>query len=106
MSDLYEKLSKIASDEPSGWMEDAKYRRENRAWLKKSGLIALKVLNALKAQGLTQKELAERMQVSPQQVNKILSGQANLTLETITHLEAALGITILEGLTDHNKSVA
>jgi ribosome-binding protein aMBF1 (putative translation factor) len=106
MSNLGEKLSKLASDQPSGWMEKAKYRRENRAWLKKAAVIALKVLSALKAQGITQKELAERMNVSPQQISKIVSGQENLTLETIVRLEAALGITILEGLTDQSKSVA
>jgi ribosome-binding protein aMBF1 (putative translation factor) len=106
MSNLKEKLSKLASDEPGGWLEDAKYRRENRAWSKKATIIALKVLNALKAQGLTQKDLAERMQVSPQQISKIVKGHENLTLETITNLESALGITILEGLSDHSKSVA
>ena len=97
MSSLGEKLSKLASDQPSGWMEDAKYRRENRPWLRKAGVISLKVLNALKAQGLTKKDLAERMQVSPQQISKIVSGHENLTLDTIVRLEAALGITILEG---------
>jgi hypothetical protein len=61
MSKLNEKLSKLATDQPSDWKAKAKYRRDNRLWLKKSAAIAIKVLDALDAQGLTQKDLAERM---------------------------------------------
>ena len=104
MSKLNEKLTKLTSDQPSSWKADAKYRRNNREWLKKSAAIAVKVLDALKAQGLTQKDLAERMHISPQHINKITKGQENLTLETITNLEIALGIRIIDGNPDHNKS--
>lgn len=95
MNNLKEKLSHLASDQPSDWKAKAKYRRENREWLKKSAAIAVVVLDALKAQHLSQKELAERMNVSPQQINKIVKGQENLTLETISNLEIALGIQII-----------
>lgn len=64
------------------------------------------VLEALKAQMLTQRDLAEKMNVSPQQINKIVKGQENLTLETITNLELALGIHIIAGVTDDSKSAA
>lgn len=106
MSKLTEKLAQIATEEAPGFLEKLKFRVENRAWLRKSMAIALKALTAMKAQGITQKELAERMKVSPQQVNKILQGHENLTLETITKLETALGITILEGLSGNNKPAA
>lgn len=106
MSNLKEKLSKVASDQPSRWKAKAKYRRDNREWLKKSAAIAVKVLDALKAQELTQKDLAERMNVSPQHINKIVKGQENLTLETITNLELALGIKIIDAGSDHTKSAA
>lgn len=96
MSNLKEKLAKIATGNPSDWKAKAKYRRENREWLKKSAAIAIRILDALKAQGLSQKDLAERMNVSPQQVNKIVQGQENLTLETISVLETALGIKIFD----------
>lgn len=95
MNNLKEKLSNLASDQPSDWKAKAKYRRENREWLKKSAAIAVQVLDALKAQSLSQKELAERMKVSPQQISKIIKGQENLTLETISNLESALGIEII-----------
>lgn len=96
MSNIKEKLSKIADDQSSDWKVKAKYRRENREWLNKSAAIAVRVLTALKTQGLSQKDLAKRMDVSPQQVNKIVKGQENLTLETILALETALGIKIID----------
>lgn len=95
MSNLREKLSSLVSDQPSDWKAKAKYRRDNREWLKNSAAIAVRVLDALKTQGLSQKELAERMSISPQQINKIVKGQENLTLETISNLEIALGIQII-----------
>jgi transcriptional regulator with XRE-family HTH domain len=45
---------------------------------------------------MSQKELAERIGVSPQQVSKIVKGNENLTLETISKLEAALGVPLIE----------
>jgi len=96
MNNLKEKLSAIASDQSSDWKTKAKYRRDNREWLKRSVVIAVKVLDALKMQGLSQKDLAERMDVSPQQINKIVKGQENLTLETISNLEIVLGIKIID----------
>ncbi len=95
MNNLKEKLAKITADQPSQWREKAKYRRENREWLNKSAAIAVKVLDALRTQNLSQKDLAERMNISPQQINKIVKGQENLTLETISILEAALSIKLI-----------
>ncbi len=106
MSNLKEKLSKIASAQPSDWKAKAKYRRENREWLKKSAAIAVKVLDALKEQHLSQKDLAKRMNVSPQQINKIVKGQENLTLETISNLEIALDIKIIDENASHRKKRA
>lgn len=105
MTKINKKLSELASTEPSNWKAKAQYRRDNREWLKRSATIAIKVLDALKAQKLTQKDLGERLDVSPQYINKIVKGEENLTLETITNLELALGIQII--LTDsENKESA
>jgi ribosome-binding protein aMBF1 (putative translation factor) len=105
MNNLKEKLSNLASDRPSDWKAKTKYRRENREWLRKSAAIAVQVLDALKAQDLSQKDLAERMNVSPQQVNKIVKGQENLTLETISNLEIALGIQIIDEKANHSRTL-
>lgn len=80
---------------PSPWLEKARWRAENREWLRTAADIALRCLRVMRAQGITQKELAERMDVSPQQVSKILKGKENLTLETIEKLEKALGISLI-----------
>jgi len=99
MSNSLERIKKAASKETSKWMDDAKWRKANRNWLKKSSQIAVKVLREIRAQkainGMTQKKLAEEMGVSPQYINKVLKGKENLTLETISKLEAILGITLI-----------
>ena len=105
MNNLKEKLSGLASDKPSEWKAKAQYRRENREWLKKSAAIAVRVLDALKAQNLSQKDLAERMNISPQQINKIVKGSENLTLETISNLEVALGIQIIDDKADNSRKI-
>jgi ribosome-binding protein aMBF1 (putative translation factor) len=106
MNNLKEKLSTLVSDRPSDWKAKAKYRRDNREWLKKSAAIAVRVLDALKAQNLSQKELAERMNISPQQISKIVKGQENLTLETISNLEIALGIQIMGEKANYNSTLS
>lgn len=95
MNNFKEKLFKLASDQPSEWKAKAQYRRQNREWLKKSALIAVSILDTLKTKNLSQKDLAARMNVSPQQISKIVKGQENLILETISYLETALGIEII-----------
>ncbi|PUZ26978.1 Helix-turn-helix [Chitinophaga costaii] len=105
MNNINKKLADISAGEVSNWPEQVRARRENRAWLKKSAIIALKVLEALKAQGLTQKDLAGRLGVSPQQVSKIVKGHENLTLETITRLEQELGIQLLVGPVAEEKEI-
>lgn len=93
---VYEKMVALASNEVSGWLEDAKWRIENEGWLKHSQYIALTILRTLRAKKISQKELAEMVGVSPQQISKIVKGRENLTLETIAKLEAALGEILIE----------
>ena len=80
----------------TNWKEKAQWRRENRCWLKYSGFIAMTVMNRLEEQGLSQKDLAERMDCSPQYVSKLLRGSENLTLDTISKLEECLDIDLIQ----------
>src|SRR5699024_1204222 len=96
MADIRKKIEDIAVDGKSDWLEKARYRRANRGWLRKSQEVAIKVLRTLDEKGMQQKELAEAMDVSPQQVSKIVKGKQNLTLQTITKLEQVLGISLFE----------
>lgn len=96
MTDIRKKIEEIAVDDDNGWLKKARYRRENRGWLRKSQEIAIRVLGVLDEKGMQQKELAEAMDVSPQQVSKIVKGKQNLTLQTISKLEQVLGISLFE----------
>lgn len=84
-----EKLKQVTKGN-SGWLEDARFRQENKAWIKHSQKIAIKVLRAIREKGMKQKELALKMGVSPQQINKIIKGKENITFKTISKLENAL----------------
>ena len=83
------------SETPSKWREEAEWRRDNWSWLQHSQKIAVRVLLQMKREGLTQKMLAERMNCTQQYVSKILKGKENLSLDTLTRLENALGIDII-----------
>jgi transcriptional regulator with XRE-family HTH domain len=45
--------------------------------------------------GFNQKDLADRMNKKPSEINKWLKGNHNLTLKTIARLEAELGDSII-----------
>ncbi len=89
-----DKINKLTSGS-SNWIEEAKERQNNKAWLKHSRRIAIKILTTLREKGIKQTELAELLNVKPQQVNKIVKGRENLTLETISKLELALDINLM-----------
>ena len=94
------KLNEIASNETSEWTEEAKQRIAKRDWIEKSAKIAVRILQEIKTKKtpkiMSQRLLALQMGVSPQYVNKILKGQENLSLETISKIEKALGISLIE----------
>ena len=94
MSYNTEKLQQIAVDPSKEVVEQNQFMRENKDWLRKSAKIALCVKRALRVKGITQRELASRMGVSPQYVGRILKGQENLTLAVIAKIEKALQLTI------------
>ena len=83
------------SETPSTWREEAEWRRDNWSWLRHSQKIAVKVLLQMKQEGLTQKALAERMNCTQQYVSKILKGKENMSLDTLSKLENALGISLI-----------
>jgi transcriptional regulator with XRE-family HTH domain len=85
----------IVSGEDTKTIEQATWRIKNRAMLRESQKIALKVLGKLDELGWTQRDLAEKMEVSPQQVSKIVSGKENLTIDTQVKLQNVLDIPIL-----------
>lgn len=97
-----DKLNALASKD-SKWLKEAKERQENRGWLKHSQKVAIKVLRTIRELGITQKQLAEKMGMSPQMVNKIVKGKENLTLQTIAKLEEALGVSLI--FTENSRAI-
>jgi ribosome-binding protein aMBF1 (putative translation factor) len=86
-------LKAIAKDDKA--LEKIKDRINNRIWLKYSQKVALIVLNEIELKDISQKELALKMEVSPQYINKLVKGKEKLNIETISKLESALNINIL-----------
>ena len=54
--------------------------------------------------GISKRELAERMSVSPAQITKIIKGNQNMTLKTIAKLECALDMDITYGFRNPKPS--
>ena len=68
---------------------------EEIPWVRNSRLIAQIAGTLAKKKGLTQAALADKIGVSQQYVSKILKGQENLSLDTITGLGDALGVNFI-----------
>ena len=70
-------------------------KRQTTAW--KCSILVYWMDNVMKMAdaGLTQTELAKRLECTQQHVSSILKGNSNLTLETIYKMEKALDISIL-----------
>lgn len=94
MKSNIEILNKLVSGD-SDWNEQAQTRQNNAYWLKHSQQIAIKILKTLRERNMKQTEFAALLNVSPQQVNKIVKGKENLTLETISRIEEVLKISII-----------
>jgi len=88
-------LKKLTEAKPSSWLTDAKKNAIKTEAAIKSIQLAIHIANSIEAQGISQKSLAEKLGVSPQYISRLLKGKQNLSLETITSLEFALGITLI-----------
>jgi len=96
MSKNSEKLLTLSKGAKSKWLENATERKKSEKWSARSIRIALNVLEVLRQKNMSKKELAERMQVSAQYISKIVKGRENLTLETISNIESALGVEMID----------
>jgi transcriptional regulator with XRE-family HTH domain len=90
-----EQFKSLVSNEKSNTVVRNKERIKNRARLRESQQIALKVLTKLDEIGWSQRKFAQKMGVSPQQITKIVRGSENLTLETQIKIQEILDIPIL-----------
>ena len=80
----------------SKYLQNAKFRIENKKWLSYSSNIALRVLAAIEENDhITNESLAQMIGVSPEYMNQVLKGQVNLSLETIAKLSEALNVELI-----------
>jgi len=96
MSKALDYLEAHQSPTPSRWREHAQWRRDNEHWLIYSREITFRVLRAMDENAVTQNELAKRMGCTQQYVSNLLKGNSNMTLETISRLESALGLDLIK----------
>lgn len=99
-----DKILDIVSNEVVDTLDKNSERIRNREMLRESQSIAIKVITKLDELRWSQKDLAKKMDVSPQQISKIVSGKENLTIETQIKLQNILNIPILASYYE-NKSV-
>ena len=83
--------------ETSSWIVKSKYEIEHEEELLECRLIVLKIVRFMKDNHLSQKDLAEKLDVSPQYINKFLHGQAlDMKVSTILRYGRILGIKLIE----------
>ncbi len=92
-------LEAHSSKEPSTFINDAKWRKENEAWLKWSRDIAMTIIDYMQHNDLSRADIANKLGVSPQYVSRILSGNINFSFKSIAEIERKLGISCMEAIT-------
>ena len=55
--------------------------------------ISYQIVEEMRAQGINQKELSQKMGVSPARLSMMLNTQPNMTLKSLAQFELALGIS-------------
>ena len=94
-NEIISKLKKHQPSTPSRWRENAEWRIANKSWLRYSQQIAMMMLDRMEELHMSQKQLSELMGCSQQYVSKVLKGQENLSLETLSKIERCLNLQII-----------
>lgn len=88
-----EKLNALSAGETGLWNA---LEEKQADWVAHAENIALRILEWLSSNKMSQKELAEKMGVTPQYISRVVNAKENLTLEAISKIEKALSTKILE----------
>ena len=84
------------SGEHSTFVDDSRWRQENASWLRRSRRVAYAIMDYMQECHLSRNDVAEKLEVSPQYVSKILSGKVNFSFKTISEIEERLGIEVFQ----------
>ena len=82
-------FNKLLADQ----MKDPEFRKEYEA-LEPEFTIKRAMIDARKANGLTQKELSKRSGIAQGDISKLENGNANPSIRTLQRLAAAMGKTL------------
>jgi ribosome-binding protein aMBF1 (putative translation factor) len=67
-----------------------------KVFVKMNADLIVLINSVIKEKGFNQKMLAEKLDKSPSEIHKWLSGEHNFTLRSIAKLQAELGVNLLE----------
>ena len=94
-SNAIDLLESHKSETPSQLMEDVKWRKENESWLRWSRQLATTLMGYMQEHKMKRADLANKLNVSPQYVSRLLSGTENLSFKSIANIEEKLGISCI-----------
>lgn len=98
-------LNTIVTKTATQWKTRAKQDHSDRRNIKRAQVFALDLMKYMEMHNIKQTDLANKMGVSPQQVNKILRAKANLTFDTLDKIADALAVHITSPKIKTIKSV-
>lgn len=90
-----EKFLNLVNEHDTSLLNEIESRLQKRKSLQRSKAVAVRILYRLDELNMSQKDLAEKLNVAPQQVNKWVKGGENFTFETIEKIENALGFELM-----------
>ncbi len=93
-------LSTHEIKQPSKPVSNVQERDCNCRWLEWSRNVASHLIRYMEDEHINRQQLAERLDVTPQYISKVLSGRVNFSFRTICDLECRLGIELI-GLKSH-----
>lgn len=78
------------------WISKSKYEIDNEEEILACRRIILKIVRYMKDNNMTQRELAEKLNVSPQYINKLIHGQnSDLKISTALRYGRILGLKLI-----------
>ena len=77
---LIKEIAKQPSDKE---IQMAEFRRDNRIWLLYSAMIALDVRRYMRQNNVSEKHVAEQLNISQDDMRELLSGRADLKMSTL-----------------------
>lgn len=94
-SENMKKFLSLVSPEKDDTLEQIRWRIDNRPWLRHCQYIALKILITLDKENISIDKFSELSGIEKEEIMKILEGSENMTIQTISKIEEALQIKII-----------